>query len=183
EVVVLGNGTLSPRFQVNAGDFGIPGGDKTAYDVIRNDNLKTQISDAVADFETIDAITGHDFATAYMDLKGLATTYLGLRQQLKLLIKVKMSDGSYFYVEVSEAHPFGEFIDGSARTEGGQLIPETIDQVQGTWEGGATSGDMSMGGMAGHMAALGAEISYSGSGSTLVGISCGAGVCVVTMIE
>lgn len=185
EVYVEGGGSLRPIINVPISILDLPfGQNKTAYDVVRDFNLRSMIESAAADYEVLSTVTGDSLMTAIADLKSIATSYLGLRDQVALLFRIVMTDGSYFFVLINLDQPNGEYVEDSARTANGQAIPEEIEDVNGEWNGSV--GD-DLGPMANHMRILGATLNFVGSsGGTIKSIVCSgtgsAKVCVVRTV-
>ncbi|MEZ0469426.1 hypothetical protein [Luteimonas salinilitoris] len=154
---------------------------KTAYNVINDFNLRGMIESAAAHPDVVSTVTGANLQTAIADLMVLVQSYLGLRDQTGLMFRIVMSDGSSVYVFVKLDHPIGEFVEGTARTDGGQIIPETRNAVQGEWHGGPGVDNLAP--MVSHIRGLGGAITYSGGSSgTVTGISCTPEICVVTTV-
>lgn len=179
-VYVIGGGTLRPIINVPISELHLPHAlNKSAYDVVTDANLRAMVESAAGDIAVMSAVTGANLLTAIADLTGLATSYLGLRDQSGLLFKVVMSDGSYFHIKVEINHPNGDYLEGTARTASGQLIPESIYDVQGEWSGSSDN----LAAFVDHVIELGAKVTYVGTGGVITGTVCsGSGadkVCVV----
>lgn len=135
ELYVQGGGTIRPiivvpisRLQVNPNIQ-----HKTAYDFVNDRNMQGQVETAAGIPEVISAIASTGLVTALADLTNLASSYLGLKNMACLLLKVVYKDGSYTIIRVDLDHANGSYEPNSARTQGGQLVPENIDQVAGEW--------------------------------------------------
>lgn len=184
EIYLIG-GSLRPIYNVPVSILDVFNAtNRTAYDVAFDANLRAMIESASADQGVIDAVTGANIRNAIADLLSLATSYLGLRDQVGLTFKIIMSDGSSVLIKVELDEPIGEYVNGSARTPNGQLIPETLNQVQGDWVGG---GGDNLRPMVNHLTDLGARLYWSGGGASgsgsISGISCAGGVCIITVVE
>jgi hypothetical protein len=182
-VYVEGGQTLRPTYVVPVDMLGLnpDARSKTAYDYVRDFNLRAMVESAAGNVNVISQVVGADVLTAVSDLIQLASNYTGLRDQARLMFKVVFKDGSYVTIVVNLEHQNGQSEPGSERTAAGQLIPSDIQQVQGTW---TDYGGENLKAMATHMGALGAAMVYSGPTSgSITGIVCsGSGngkTCVV----
>ncbi len=183
QIYVLG-GALRPFINVPISVLDLPfAQNKTAYDVVYDANLRGMIESEAAHPDVIDTVTGQNVLTAIVDLASMATTHLGLRDQTGLSFRIVMTDGSYFYVTVELDKPIGSYVEGSARTNAGQIIPEELSDVQGTWYGTGSGGD-NLTRMVSHMQTLGATVQYSGpSSGAIISIVCAGDICVITVHE
>lgn len=156
---------------------------KTAYDAVSDANVRAMLESAAADQSVIEAVTGANIRNAIADLMSIATSYLGLRDQVGLTFKIVMTDGSTIFIKIELDEPLGEVVDGSARTASGQLIPENLPQVNGNWIGTSGGGD-NLSPMVTHMSNLGAEMKWGGpSSNPVLAISCVLGTCIITVYE
>ncbi|WP_236621804.1 hypothetical protein [Luteimonas huabeiensis] len=179
-------GDLRPMFNVPVHMLGLPASHrtKTAYEFVKDYNMRSMVSSAVGDAGVISQVTSSNLIGALQDLKSLVTSYLGLRDQAGLIFKVVFTDGSYVQFTVDIDSPLGTYIEDSARTAAGQAIPSSIDDVRGTWTNG---GGDNLGPMADHFGRLGATMTFVGAaGGAITSIVCsGVGaekVCRVTRV-
>jgi hypothetical protein len=182
-VYVEGGQTLRPTYVVPVEMLGLnpDARSRTAYDYVRDQNLRAMVESAAGNVNVISQVVGANVLTAVSDLIQLASNYTGLRDQARLMFKVVFKDGSYVTIVVNLEHQNGQSEPGSERTAAGQLIPSEIQQVQGTW---TDYGGENLAAMATHMSGLGAAMVYSGPTSgSITGIVCsGSGngkTCVV----
>ncbi|MEE7558460.1 hypothetical protein HH299_00925 [Xanthomonas sp. Kuri4-2] len=179
-VFVTGGYTLKPIINVPVGIVNVPSAQaKTAIDVLSDFNLRSMLASSVANNSVYSTVVGTNLATALADLLAVVSSPLGLKQQASVIFRLVMADGSTVDFKISLDVTNGEYINGSARTPSGQLIPDSIDQVQGEWTSG---GGDNLEGIAGYMGSLGASMNYVGSGG-VTRIACvsagGTRVCTV----
>ncbi|WP_426800970.1 hypothetical protein [Xanthomonas campestris] len=161
-VFVSGGYTLKPIINVPVGIVNVPSAQsRTAIDVLSDFNLRSMLASGVANSGVYSTVVGTNLATALADLLAVAASPLGLKQQAGVTFRLIMADGSTVDFKISLDATNGEYINGSARTPGGQLIPDNINQVQGDW---TSAGGDSLEGMAGYMGSLGASMNYIGAG-------------------
>lgn len=161
-VFVSGGYTLKPIINVPVGIVNVPSAQsKTAIDVLSDFNLRSMLASGVASNGVYSTVVGTNLATALADLLAVAASPLGLKQQAGVTFRLVMADGSTIDFKISLDATNGEYINGSARTPGGQLIPDNINQVQGEW---TSAGGDNLEGMAGYMGALGASMNNIGAG-------------------
>lgn len=164
---VIGGGTLRPIINVPISYLDVyPSvGSKTAYDFVNDYNMKGMIESAAGDAELISEIVGSNLLTALADLKGLATSLVGLKNQADLIFRIVMTDGSSVDIRIRLDHPNGEYLAESARTAGGQPIPENVHQIQGEW---TNEGGDDLQPLVNHFAHLGATIHYYGPSNGVI---------------
>lgn len=186
EVYVIGGGTLRPTINVPVAALGVNHNirTKTAYDLVRDRNMQAMLESATGDIHVLTQVTNADFMTAFADLKSLAASLLGLKDQASLVLRVVFSDGSYAHFRVSIDHPNGEYLAESARTAAGQFIPSDISQVQGEW---SNYGGENLESIHRHFERLGARmITIGAQTGTSTAISCATEgnhtVCRVTRV-
>ncbi|MBT2767591.1 hypothetical protein J7J08_08060 [Stenotrophomonas sp. ISL-67] len=172
-VYVEGGMSLRPTYVVPVDVLGLnpDARSKTAYDYVRDQNLRAMVESATGNVNVITNIVDANVLTSMSDLVQMTTNYTGLRDQARLMFRVVFKDGSYVTVIVNLEHQNGESEVGSERTAAGQLIPADIQQVQGTW---TDYGGENLGRMADHMASLGASMKYTGPTTSgfVKGITC-----------
>lgn len=175
-VIVEGGGTLRPTYVIGVDMLGLnpSAREKTAYDYVKDANLRAMVESAAGNVNVISQVVGANVMTAVTDLLQLASNYTGLRDQARLMFKIVFKDGSYVTVIVNLEYQNGQTEVGSERTAAGQKIPTDIQEVQGEW---TDYGGENLGRMATHMESLGAKM--VGTGPTNSGfvraISCTGG--------
>ncbi|MEN5100347.1 hypothetical protein [Stenotrophomonas sp.] len=184
--------TLNPVYVVPMGQYGIPGGGYTAYDVVTNKNLQAQIVDQVAKEEVINQVVTGSVKSYFSELYALVTTFFGFKGEASMQFKLMAADGSYYMVIVSASEPGGRYVKGSARSAGGELIPEEKSDIKhSTWTGGSTGYQGgALDAMVGHLERLGATMNVVGSGASpgggtgpVIGITCADDVCHVYILS
>ncbi|WP_295945471.1 hypothetical protein [uncultured Xanthomonas sp.] len=184
ELYVSGGGTIRPTYNVPVSMLGLnpDAASKTAYEFVRDANLRAMIESATGNVNVISSVVGANVLTAMTDLLQLASNYTGLRDQARIMYKVVFKDGSYVTIIVNLENQNGNTEPGSARTGAGQLIPSDIQEVQGDW---TDYGGENLNRMAEHMQSLGATIKVVGSqGGSVRAISCsGSGVQQVCLVQ
>ena len=181
---VEGGMTIRPTYVVPVNQLGLnaDAAQKTAYDYVRDANLRAMVESSTGSIDTITKVVGAGFLNAVSDLIQMASNYTGLRDQARMMFRIVFQDGSYVTVIVNLENQNGNTEPGSARTPAGQLVPSDIQDVQGDW---TNLGGEDLGRMNGHMANLGATMVPLGkiSGSVIKGISCsgsgGSKICHV----
>lgn len=172
-VYTIGGNTLRPIINVPVTELDLPTSfihEKTVYDLVHDQNLQAMLESAAGSSDVISRVTSSSLLTALADLVSLSTSALGLKNQAALIFRIEMSDGSTVHLRVHLDYPTAEYLEDTARTAGGQLIPVHEHEVQGTWHN--TTGD-DLQRMADHMGNLGATVQYSGpSGGVVRSIVC-----------
>lgn len=159
-VYVIGGRSMRPIWVVPHNELGVSHtSGRTVHDVVYDQNLKAQIESAAASDDLISRITSENFITALIDLKSLATSALGLRDQAGMIIRVEMEDGGYVDVQVDITQSVGTLLTDTARTASGQLVP-THTPIVGTWTYSPVD---NLGAMATHMQRLGLPIERRGA--------------------
>ncbi|MFC3657420.1 hypothetical protein FZ025_03565 [Xanthomonas hyacinthi] len=162
KVFVIGRYTLRPIINVPVGIVDVPSAqDKTATNFLSDQNLRAMLSSAIASNSVYSTVVGTNLATAIADLMAVAASPLGLKQQVNLIFRLVMTDGSSVDFNITLDSATGHYIEGSARTPAGQLVPDKIDQVQGEW---TDAGGDDLNSLASYMGSLGATMQWSGSG-------------------
>lgn len=184
KVYTIGGGTLRPIINVPVTELDLPASfiiNKTAYDLVRDQNLQAMLESAAGSTEVITRVTSSSLLTALADLVNLSTSVLGLKAQAALIFRIEMSDGSTVHLRVHLDYPTAEYLGDTARTAGGQLIPSHEHELQGTWHN--TTGD-DLQRMADHMGDLGATVQYVGPGGGVIrSIVCTKGTITVCIAE
>ncbi|MCC8490384.1 hypothetical protein, partial [Xanthomonas citri] len=122
-VFVSGGYTLKPIINVPVGIVNVPSAQsKTAIDVLSDFNLRSMLAPGVASNGVYSTVVGTNLATALADLLAVAASPLGLKQQAGVTFRIIMADGSTIDFKISLDTTNGEYVNGSARTPGGQLI-------------------------------------------------------------
>ncbi len=143
---------------------------RTAYDYVRDQNLRGMVESAVGNVNVISQVVGGHGLTAATDLPRLAANDTGFRDLARPMFKVIFKDGSFVMIAVNPEHQNGESEQGSERTAAGQFIPSDLQGVEGTW---TDHGGENLARMATHMASLGATMTSSGpSGGSVKAITC-----------
>lgn len=184
-VYVEGGQSLRPTYVVPVDVLGLnpDAASRTAYDYVRDQNLRAMVESATGSVNVISKIVDANFLTSLSDLIQMTSNYTGLRDQARLMFRVVFKDGSYVTVIVNLEHQNGESEVGSERTAAGQLIPADIQQVEGKW---TDYGGENLGRMADHMASLGASMKYTGptSSGVVQAITCsGSGTSKTCVVE
>ena len=187
---VEAGGTINPIYVVSMGQNGLPGAGLTAYDVVANINLQSQIADVISSEDFINLVVTASVRSYFSELYSLASSWLGLKGEANMQFKVMGSDGSFFYVIISASEPRGRYVKGSARSKGGEWIPDSKEEISGgVWTGGSTGyGGGALDYMVNHLDRIGATISFvgGGGGSTggqVIGITCAEDVCYIQILE
>lgn len=189
---VEAGGTINPVYVIHMGQHGIPGGASTAYDVVVNLNLQAQIVDRISKEEVISQVVTQSVKSYFSELYSLVASFIGLKGEASMQFKVMAPDGSYFTVIVSASEPGGRYIKGSARSAGGELIPEQKSDIgHSVWSGGSTGYQGgALDAMVGHLERLGATMNVVGSGASpgggtgpVIGITCADDVCHVYILS
>lgn len=177
QVYVLGGKSIRPIFVVPHGQLSLTlTQGRTIHDVVFDQNLRAQIASAAASDTLISRITSESLITAMQDLKSLAASSLGLRDQAGLIIRVVMEDGGYVDVKVDIDEPVGNVLDDTARTASGQLVPTTPAQAVGTWTYSPVD---NLNAMTNHLQRLGVALENRGAGGTVRTITCAITMCVI----
>ncbi|WP_256776895.1 MULTISPECIES: hypothetical protein [unclassified Stenotrophomonas] len=165
-------GTLRPTYFVPVDMLGLnpDARSRTAYDYVRDQNLRGMVESAVGNVNVISQVVGGHGLTAATDLPRLAANDTGFRDLARPMFKVIFKDGSFVMIAVNPEHQNGESEQGSERTAAGQFIPSDLQGVEGTW---TDHGGENLARMATHMASLGATMTSSGpSGGSVKAITC-----------
>ena len=140
----------------------------SVFDVIGDATIRTQIEDRLGrplpGLSQVDAI-GETLIQS-------ALAYLGLADKVEIEITLVFADGATAVFVRDGTGGAARYQKGRSRTPSNQVIPEQIDSAsQGVWTAVPGTGD-SLDDLVVHMANLGAQISFSGSGERVVRLTC-----------
>lgn len=187
---VANGNTLRPVYVAPIGELGLPHLEQlTIFDLINDRNMEGQIESAAGDPQFISKFTNRNILSAARDLLNIGTTYLGLKDQATMIIRVVDTEGSYIDVHVKYDEVIGQVQRKSARTASGQIIPTDIQDANGRWQ---NLGPDNLERLADHLERLGANVEHvtsgggtaagSGSGGMITGIVCTSTSCKVTRL-
>lgn len=128
---------------------------KTAYDFLTDFSMMGMIESAATDAVFVEDLIAPAELTALFDQQRSRAASSGREVGAGVILRIAMADASSVDVAVGLDSPLGKYMPGSARTAGGQLIPDRLEQVRGTW---TDEGGDDLGSLADHFAALGATI-------------------------
>lgn len=177
--VFLAAGSFPAEVTVDAGTLG-PGLSTgvNAFDFMLDANLRAMTLDKAATPGWINSNVNPTLRGSLAGLRAVIHTYLGLRDQALITLKVRYSDGSSVQITLDTVTGEVKFREGSARTPGGQLIPKS-GNIQGTW---LNTFDSGMREIANYFQAQGATMHYTGAGGAagvITTITCANNVCIV----
>lgn len=129
------NTTMKAAVSVRGADLGVPGltGSTTAYDVMRNANLRAQLGDRLA--------TGTLPGWSNLDRIGEQITqgvagFFGAGDA-SIEVAVELAGGTIVVYKLDATSGTGQYQKDRSRTQDGQLIPEAnAPEYQGTWRDG-----------------------------------------------
>ncbi|MFC6842014.1 hypothetical protein [Xanthomonas theicola] len=154
--------------------------DKAAYEFVRDYNMRAMVESAAGRAQVISDVTSTNLLTAIADLKNVGVSYLGLKDAVNLIFRIVFKDGSCVMIQIDLDSANGHYEVGSARTQGGQLIPSGIQEVSGEW---TNYGGDDLTRMADQMRILGARIVHNGPQSGKIRqITCAGSVCNVVIV-
>jgi len=181
ELYVKGGSSIKPIVVVPVDRLGLnpSARDKTAYEFVLDYNLRSMVESAAGSTDVISQVASANILTALADLTSVGTSYLGLKDQAALLLKVVFKDGSSVIIRVDLDHANGQYENDSARTTGGQAIPADVQQLRGEW---TNYGGDDLNRMADQMRRLGATVTFAGQGRVVHAISCTPEGCIARTI-
>lgn len=156
-IYTSGRGTLRPVYNVPVSNLNVLPHVKvqTAHDLVRDKNMQGMLESAIGDIEAMTRIIDPGVLDGFVDMGQLAASYLGLKQQTAMLVRVVFEDGSYADFKATIDHTTAEYLVDTPRTASGQVIPSDISQVDGTW---TNFGGDNLDRLANHFRGLGAQI-------------------------
>lgn len=165
EFYVATAGTMKAVVVVRGIDLGVPGltSTTTAYDVLRDFNLREQLGDRLAT-GTLPGWANLDRAGEQI-VQGLFAV-IGA-SDASIEVTVEFSDGSTVVYKLNTNAGTGQYQVNRSRTKNNQAIPESNSpEYQGTWGGSDQPA------LANHMSGLGAIVTYTGAGGGYGSMTC-----------
>lgn len=160
----MSDGSMRVGVTVHVNDLdGVPGlNGATAYDIMTNFNLKSQLGDRLTG--PIPGWTGLEVSSEYIR-QGIYG-YLGI-SDASIEITVVGADGSTLVYKITRDSGTPEYQAGKSRTKNGQAIPESNSAAyQGTWSG------VDQPALRNYLIDIGVPISYNGTGSGYGSMQC-----------
>lgn len=182
EVYIKGSNSLRPLYNVPVEKLNVPAAAaKSVSDVLSDANLKAQLESKLGDTDVVASIIGPDLLSAIVDLAQMATNALGLKEGTYVNFRLIMEDGSYIDFHLAVQKTTADAQEDTARTASGQLVPENIQQLNGTWttNGGADNLDR----LGNYFESIGATMIDEGSGGYTSAITCAGGRCIRQKIK
>ncbi|GHH60228.1 hypothetical protein GCM10009090_35360 [[Pseudomonas] boreopolis] len=174
---IVGKGTLRPIYYVPISYVNLASANnKSTYDIVRDNNLKAQIESKLGDLDIVRSIVKQDVLATMVNIMQVATNYVGLKEQARIVFRVVMNDGTYIDFFLNPLDTTADAQENTARTASGQLIPENSQQAVGSW---TAQGSDNLGQMADHMGKIGASVEYVGEGNFVNSITCTPQRCIV----
>ncbi|MFI8573510.1 hypothetical protein ACIGEO_18625 [Stenotrophomonas bentonitica] len=181
-VYIKGANSLRPLYNVPVEMLNVPAAAaRSVTDVLSDANLKAQLESKLGDTDVVASIIGPDLLSAIVDLAQMATNALGLKEGTYVNFRLIMEDGTYIDFHLSVQKTTADAQEDTARTASGQLVPESIQQLNGTWttNGGADNLDR----LGNYFESIGATMIDEGSGGYTSAITCAGGRCIRQKIK
>lgn len=121
------NGSMKSNLELSSSDLDLPDPGVSAYDVPNDYNLQAMIGDGVS---------AANLGSVFVSLIESAKKITGITDSWQITVTVVFPDGSTADFVINGPDDLrASYVKGTARTPGGQLIPEAQNHATGIWYG------------------------------------------------